>query len=137
MRNDCGQLWKNFVFVERLKRCTYKKFCGGRYFWRTYQGQEIDFIEEIENKLFAFEAKWSERKKTSAPPPPSWKEYYSASSFDVITPESYLEFVLCDNEMKRARCRLFKIYGRLFSLFTKSIEKFIEKTESNIKTNIQ
>lgn len=92
MRNDIGQLWENFIFIERLKICAYKGFYGRRYFWRTYQGQEIDFIEEIENKLTAFETKWSPTKKVSIPT--SWKENYPDASFDIITPENYLNFLI-------------------------------------------
>jgi predicted AAA+ superfamily ATPase len=91
MRNDAGQLWGSFVFIERLKSCSYKGFYGRRYFWRTYQGQEVDFIEEIEQQLSAFEAKWSTIKKVNAPS--SWKESYPQASFTVITPDNYLEYV--------------------------------------------
>ena len=91
IRNDIGQLWENFVFAERLKKNSYGGFYGGRYFWRTYQGQEIDFIEDIENQLSAFETKWSTRKKVGVPS--DWKEAYPSSSFSVITPENYIEHV--------------------------------------------
>ena len=91
MRNDQGALWENFVFIERLKKCSYTGFYGSRYYWRTYEGQEIDFVEEIENTLTAFEAKWSPTKKVGAPS--SWKEDYPQASFNVITPENYLDFV--------------------------------------------
>jgi len=91
MRNDVGQLWENFVFIERLKYNSYKGFYGNRYFWRTYQGQEIDFIEEIENKLTAFEAKWSPTKKVSIPS--MWEEKYPKASFNVITPDNYLDYI--------------------------------------------
>ena len=92
MRNDIGQLWENFVFIERIKRNAYKGFYGRTYFWRTYQGQEIDFIEDFENKLSAFETKWSTTKKVSVPS--NWKKSYPGSSFQVITPDNYLEFLI-------------------------------------------
>ncbi len=92
MRNDVGQLWENFVFIERLKSQNYKGFYGRRYFWRTYQGQEIDFIEEIENNLVTFETKWSPTKKVAVPS--AWKESYPQSSFTVITPENYLDYIV-------------------------------------------
>jgi hypothetical protein len=91
MRNDVGQLWENFVFIERLKSCTYKGFYGSRYFWRTYSGQEVDFIEEIENQLTAFEVKWSTNKKFSAPS--FWQESYPDASFTVVTPDNYFDFI--------------------------------------------
>jgi predicted AAA+ superfamily ATPase len=92
MRNDVGQLWENFIFIERLKRTSYNGFYGKRYFWRTYQGQEIDFIEDIENTLSGFETKWSTTKKVSAPS--EWKRSYPNASFEVITPENYLKYII-------------------------------------------
>lgn len=90
-RNDTGQLWENFVFIERLKSTTYKGFYGQRYFWRSYQGQEIDFLEEAETELTAFEVKWSPKKKVGIPT--EWKENYQQTSFNVVTPENYLDFM--------------------------------------------
>lgn len=95
-RDDIGALWENFVFIERTKRNAYSDFYGSTYFWRTYQGQEIDFIEDFENKLSAFETKWSTTK--TVPIPPSWKKSYPDSSFHIITPENYLEFVTLPQE---------------------------------------
>jgi predicted AAA+ superfamily ATPase len=91
LRNDIGSLWENFVFIERLKKCAYQGFYGRRYFWRTYQGQEVDFIEEIEGQLTAFEVKWSPTKKVSAPT--AWQETYPQSTFTVVTSENYLEYI--------------------------------------------
>lgn len=91
VRNDTGQLWENFLFIERLKQTSYQGFYGKRYFWRTHEGQEIDFIEEIEDTLKAFEAKWSPLKKVGLPS--AWKEAYPQSTFVVLTPENYLEYV--------------------------------------------
>lgn len=90
-RNDKGQLWENFVFIERLKKTSYSKFYGNRYFWRTYNGQEIDFLEEAENKFSAFEAKWSSTKKVKLPT--IWEENYPNSSYHIITPENYLKYI--------------------------------------------
>jgi predicted AAA+ superfamily ATPase len=91
MRNDVGQLWENFVFIERLKDTSYKRFYGRRYFWRTYEGQEVDFIEDVEQHLSAFEVKWSVKKRVTVPT--VWKEQYPKASFTVITPDNYLEYV--------------------------------------------
>jgi len=92
MRNDVGGLWENFVFIERLKKTTYAAFYGRRYFWRTYQGQEVDFIEEIEGELHGFEAKWSTTKKIIAPS--HWIQDYPRSTFTVITPDNYIQHVI-------------------------------------------
>lgn len=92
MRNDVGGLWENFVFIERLKKTAYSGFYGKRYFWRTYQGQEIDFIEQIEGILSGFEAKWSMTKKVGTPS--DWEKDYPQASFDIISPANYLDYML-------------------------------------------
>jgi uncharacterized protein len=90
-RNDFGQLWENFIFIERLKKRTYENIYGQAYFWRTYNQQEIDLIEERDGKLFAFEFKFSAKKQVKIPA--DWKKNYSNSEFQVINQENYLEFV--------------------------------------------
>jgi len=92
MRNDVGGLWENFVFIERLKKTAYAGFYGKRYFWRTYQGQEIDFIEQIEGILSGFEAKWSMTKKVNVPS--DWEKDYPQASFDIISPANYLDYII-------------------------------------------
>ncbi len=91
-RDDVGQMWENFLVVERLKKGAYTNFYGNRYFWRTYEGQEIDLIEEMEGVLSGYEAKWSEKKKVKEPV--LWKEQYPRSTFEVITPKNYLDFIV-------------------------------------------
>jgi len=91
-RNDMGALWENFLVIERLKTRTYHPLYANTYFWRTYQQQEIDLIEEHDGKLFGFEFKWSSKKIVRAPS--LWTETYQNSEFRVIHPDNYLEFVL-------------------------------------------
>ncbi|MFC1700855.1 ATP-binding protein [Patescibacteria group bacterium] len=64
-RNDIGFLWENFMITERMKYRKYHKIDAEQYFWRTYEGQEIDLIEEKGSNLFGFEFKWktTDRKK--------------------------------------------------------------------------
>jgi len=91
-RNDVGQLWENFIMMERLKKRSYQHIYGQSYFWQTYQQKEIDLIEERDGKLFPFECKWSTKNETV--PPKEWLETYPQSEpFLVITPENYLDFV--------------------------------------------
>lgn len=63
-RQDVGALWENFMISERVKTLNYRKWHGRTYFWRTYQQQEIDWIEEIDGKFSAFEFKWNYKKTT-------------------------------------------------------------------------
>jgi len=51
-RNDVGILWKNFLVEERIKKCAYQDIYGTFYFWRTYDGQEIDLVEEREGNFW-------------------------------------------------------------------------------------
>jgi hypothetical protein len=91
-RNDLGALWENFIGIERLKYRTYLPMYANIYFWRTYQQQEIDLIEEHGGKLYGYEFKWSHNKVVR--PPSAWIETYKNSEFQVIHPDNYLEFVI-------------------------------------------
>lgn len=91
LRQDVGQLWENFIYIERLKKTSYEGFYGNRYFWRTYEGQEIDFIEEIESTLTSFEAKWSTNKSNRVPK--QWKKEHPESPLTFITPDNYLSII--------------------------------------------
>ncbi|MBU4098502.1 ATP-binding protein [Patescibacteria group bacterium] len=91
LRNDIGQLWENYLFMERLKKNEYKKIRSNIYFWRTYDKKEIDLIEEREGKLFGFEFKYGENKKVK--PPKGWLETYKEAEFEVISKGSYLDFI--------------------------------------------
>jgi predicted AAA+ superfamily ATPase len=90
-RNDIGALWENFIVAERLKKRSYTGIYGNIYFWRTYDGKEIDYVEERDGGLFGFECKWTTKKKDK--PPKKWLESYPGATFELLTPDSYLDFV--------------------------------------------
>lgn len=92
-RNDVGQLWENFVIAERLKYQTYNKISSENYFWRTYDGAEIDLVEERNGKIYAFEIKWSKKQRV-VKAPERWKTEYPESDFSVINPEKINGFIL-------------------------------------------
>lgn len=91
LRNDVGELWENYIFSERIKYQHYRQMLGSNYFWRTYQQQEIDWIEERDGKLFAYEMKWNPDKKVKIPN--QWKTTYPDSDFEIITPKNYLHWI--------------------------------------------
>lgn len=91
LRDDVGKLWENFLFAERLKKQTYTQLHANNYFWRTWDGKEVDFVEERDGKLFGYEFKWSTKKTVS--PPKDWLSTYGNATFEVITPENYLDFI--------------------------------------------
>jgi predicted AAA+ superfamily ATPase len=90
-RNDLGALWENFVMTERIKKLHYEDVFYNRYFWRNYNGREIDLLEEKNGKLKAFEFKW---KKTKAGIPNDFEKKYGNTSFEIIHPGNYLDFIL-------------------------------------------
>lgn len=94
LRNDVGELWENYLVCERLKYQQYNGILVSNYFWRTYQQQEIDWIEEREGKLFAYEIKWNPKRRVKIPT--AWKNGYPESSFEVINQENYLNWITPD-----------------------------------------
>lgn len=91
MRNDTGQLWENFLFTERLKKQSYEPLYANNYFWRTWDQQEIDFVEERDGNLFGYEFKYGDKKVKV---PRLWKETYPEAKFEVVNKDNYLDFVL-------------------------------------------
>ena len=84
LRNDIGQLWENYLMVERMKHLAYNGQRVNRYFWRTYDQKEIDLIEENSGELNGFEFKWQEKQLK---PPKLWLETYNNASFKEINKE--------------------------------------------------
>jgi len=89
-RNDTGELWENYLIMERLKKQEYLEAQANNYFWRTYTKQEIDFVEEREGRLFGYEIKWGKAKPK---PPKQWQSAYPESSFELINRQNYLKFI--------------------------------------------
>lgn len=91
MRNDTGQLWENFLVTERLKYLQYTRKFVNRYFWRNYRQQEVDYIEEMDNLLFAYEFKWG-KKHTILPA--EFSKSYSVKEYKTINRDNYLDFIM-------------------------------------------
>lgn len=85
-RNDIGALWENYMISERLKYQEYKRLSSNNYFWRTYEQQEIDWVEERDGSLFGYEFKWKESKVKI---PTQWENTYPNSSFEVINKDNF------------------------------------------------
>jgi len=89
-RNDIGALWENYMISERIKFQSYNGMTVNNYFWRTYDRQEIDLVEEREGNLFAFEMKWNDTKVKI---PVAWRKSYPNSQFKVITNKNYSDWI--------------------------------------------
>ncbi len=89
-RDDIGALWENFLFMERQKYRAYRKIHGNVFFWRTWDKQEIDYLEERDGSLNAYEFKYGGK---SVRPPKTWVEAYPEAEFSVISRDNYLDYV--------------------------------------------
>ena len=92
-RTDVGAMWENFCIAERMKQLSYKGSFAQSWFWRTQQQKEIDYIEEEDGHIRAFEFKWNDHKAT-ARCPLSFATAYPDADFQVITPDNVCEFLL-------------------------------------------
>jgi hypothetical protein len=90
MRNDTGQLWENFLVMERIKKQSYQPIYTNNFFWRSWTKKEVDFVEERDGKLFGYEFKWSSETKSA---PALWLDTYPEATYETINRDNYLEFV--------------------------------------------
>lgn len=90
-RNDQGELWENYLISERKKYLSNRGIKCNTFFWRTYQQQELDWLEERDGNLFAYEFKWNPSKKVKAPS--AWAAAYPEASYEVIHPGNYLDWI--------------------------------------------
>jgi predicted AAA+ superfamily ATPase len=92
LRNDTGALWENFFISERIKHNHYTGHYVNSYFWRTKTQQEIDYIEECDGTMTAFEMKWNPRKGGILFPK-AFMEAYPVKESLIITPDNYLDYL--------------------------------------------
>lgn len=92
IRNDTGALWENFLISERVKKLAYQRVSANQYFWRTLAQQEVDYVEERDGKMSAYEFKWN--PKTKAGIPASFLKGYPDANSMVVSPENMDEFLL-------------------------------------------
>jgi predicted AAA+ superfamily ATPase len=90
LRDDVGALWENFLIVERSKYLESKETLYNNYFWRTHDKKEIDYIEEINGSISAFEFKW---KETKIKKPAEFFKIYANATLRVINRENFLSFL--------------------------------------------
>ncbi|EMS34249.1 Prokaryotic ATPase [Mariniradius saccharolyticus AK6] len=91
-RLDVGALWENFFLVERMKFLAANNQDAEFYFWRTTAQQEIDFIEESEGNIKAFECKWNPKTKTFFPS--TFRDAYPYAALKVVNSGNFEEFTL-------------------------------------------
>ncbi|MGL2992895.1 ATP-binding protein [Flavobacterium sp. TSSA_36] len=91
-RTDVGALWENYLASERIKNQNYTQKTVFNYFWRTYDQQELDWLEEENGNLKGYEFKWNENRKAKIPT--AFAKAYPEASFEVINKQNYLDFIV-------------------------------------------
>ncbi len=91
LRVDKGALWENFLISERMKKNNYENPYTKSYFWRTTSQQEIDYVEETDGKISAFEIKWNENAKIKAFT--NFKETYN-TDIEILSPKNFRNFLM-------------------------------------------
>lgn len=91
-RTDVGALWENYLASERIKYQNYTQKNVTNYFWRTYDQQELDWLEEENGVLRGYEFKWNENRKAKIPT--AFAKAYLEATFEVINKGNYLDFIM-------------------------------------------
>ncbi len=89
-RMDMGKLWENFFITEKLKDNQNHLLHCQFHFWRTYDQQEIDLIEEKNEVINAYEMKWGKKLPKA---PAGFMKTYTGTDFNVVNPDNYLGFL--------------------------------------------
>ena len=89
-RMDMGKLWENFFITEKLKDNQNHLLHCQFHFWRTYDQQEIDLIEEKNEVINAYEMKWGKKLPKA---PAGFMKTYTGADFNVVNPDNYLGFL--------------------------------------------
>jgi len=90
-RTDIGALWKNYLVSERVKYLAYQQKWVNNWYWRTTEQQEIDYLEEENGQLSAYEFKWNPKAKGSIPN--SFKKTYPTATINIIHRENFEQFL--------------------------------------------
>lgn len=91
LRQDVGALWENWLISERQKALHYRGMHANTFFWRTQDQQEIDYIEERDGKMWAYEMKWSPKAKSSFSK--TFTQAYPEHELQLIHRENYYEWL--------------------------------------------
>lgn len=91
LRSDTGELWENFMVSELRKRADYANQYAAAYFWRTTDKKEIDYIEECDGRITAYEFKWNPKKKGSKLQ--AFLNAYPGAALQMVSRDNYYQFL--------------------------------------------
>ena len=92
LRDDTGALWENWMISELVKKRAYDRQFVNRYFWRTTQQQEIDYIEEADGRFTAYEFKWNPKKKAKTSQ--TFLKAYPNTEIMTVNPDNFYTLLL-------------------------------------------
>lgn len=92
LRQDVGALWENYFMAERMKFNHYNRRFIKSYFWRSFQQQEIDLVEQENGLITAYELKWNTRKNSKIPK--TFSDNYTLKDNFTISPNNYFDFLI-------------------------------------------
>ena len=95
LRQDAGALWENRMVSERKKLADWAQHGTRSYFWRTLAQSEIDYVEETDGVLRAWEFKWGSGRKARLPA--TFATAYPGTPFSVVTPDNFPAFLVPTN----------------------------------------
>ena len=90
LRQDVGALWECYMIGERMKKKMNENSEKELYFWRTYDGQEIDLLEVSGDNIVALEIKWGEKTPNA---PQAFSTAYPQATYQVVNRNNYLKFI--------------------------------------------
>ena len=91
-RDDIGGIWENFCVIERMKKNINAGIFANYYFWRNYNQNEVDLIEERDGKLIGFEFKYN--KKTITKGSYNFSKSYPNSTLELINKDNIDDFLI-------------------------------------------
>lgn len=92
LRNDTGQLWENWFISERMKFLNNTQQNVSRFFWRTLAQQEVDYVEDGNGTITAFECKWNAKGKGSVSK--AFRSAYPDAVTHIVHPENAEQFLI-------------------------------------------
>jgi predicted AAA+ superfamily ATPase len=92
LRQDTGALFENYFISERQKFRMYNFEEANQWFWRTLQQQEIDYVEEANGKMQAFELKFHAKQKIKFPK--TFIDNYPDTDYHAVNRDNYFEFLI-------------------------------------------
>lgn len=90
-RGDVGALFENFAVAERVKLLNNSRSLARSWFWRATNRRKIDYVEELNGMISAFEVKWNAKRRASLPK--AFGNAYPDCRFRKITPDNIDEFL--------------------------------------------